>query len=477
MFKKLAALALSGIILLSFGKTDIHASASTILGPEVTNYIASRSNTVSVGVFDASTGKTYTYNPSKTYYTMSVVKMSIMADVLYQKIPITSNENSLLTRMIQISDNSAASTLWRQLGSDRNVQAFFRKVGMTHTTAGTGGWWGRTTTTVGDQLTMMKYFAYPNTLLSDSQRAYGLNLMKHVRSDQRWGTGSGLPSGVSVALKNGWVTSNPPSKLFVNSVGYVNGKGKDYIIAVLTTNNRSLSYGIETINKISSLVWNEMPQHLPTIGVMDTPANGSTIKGKNIVKGWFLDESGVSKIDILIDGKAVGQAAYGDTRSDVQKAYPKYNNGKAGFHYTVDTTKFSDGKHTVTIKETGKNGRVTTLPGKTLTIGNTKGCLDTPVPGTTLSETKNVRGWFLDELGVAKIEILVDGALAGQAVYGDTRSDVLKAYPQFNNGKAGFHYTLNTNKYSNGKHTIVVKETSRNGRTKTLPAISITIKH
>jgi beta-lactamase class A len=368
LFKKLASLALVGLLTLTYGKTPIYASANTILGPEVTNYIHSRGNTVSVGVYDANTGKTYTYNPSKTYYTESVVKMSMLANVLYKKTPITSYENTLLTRMIENSNNSAASTIWRQLGSEQKVQPFFRKVGMTNTIAGTGGWWGRTTTTVSDQLTMMKYFAFHNALLSDSQRAYGLNLMRHVQLDQRWGTSSGIPSGVSVALKNGWVTSNPPSKLYVNSVGYINGQGKNYVIAVLTTNNKSFSYGKDTINKISSLVWNEVPASYPAIGYIDAPANNSTIIGKSIVKGWFLDKNVVSKVEILVDGVLAGQAVYGDTRLDVQKVYPQYNNGKAGFHYSLDTTKFSNGKHTVTVRETSKNGRVTTLSGKTVTV-------------------------------------------------------------------------------------------------------------
>ncbi|MBT2654451.1 serine hydrolase [Bacillus sp. ISL-18] len=368
LFKKVAALVLMGMLALLFWKAPIYASASTILGPEVTNYIHSRGNTISVGVYDANTGKTYTYNSSKTYYTESVVKMSMLANLLYNKTPITSYENSLLTKMIENSNNSAASTIWRQLGSEQKVQPFFRKVGMLQTTAGTGGWWGRTTTTVSDQLTMMKYFAFHNALLTDSQRAYGLNLMRHVQSDQRWGTGYGIPFGVSIALKNGWVTSNPPSKLYVNSVGYINGQGKNYVIAVLTTNNKSFSYGKDTINKISSLVWNEVPASYPAIGYIDAPANNSTIIGKSTVKGWFLDKSVVSKIEILVDGILAGKAVYGDPRPDVQKAYPQYNNGKAGFHYLLDTTKYRNGKHAVTIRETSMNGRVTTLPGKTVTV-------------------------------------------------------------------------------------------------------------
>ncbi|PLS04739.1 serine hydrolase [Neobacillus cucumis] len=477
MFKKVAVLALSGILLLSYGKTAIHASADTILGPEVTKYISSRGNTVSVGVYDGNTGKTYTYNPSKTYYTQSVVKMSMLADVLYQKIPITSYENTLLTRMIENSNNSAASTIWRQLGSDKKVQTFFQKVGMNHTIAGTGGWWGHTTTTVGDQLTLAKYFAYQNTLLTNGQRAYGLNLMRHVETDQRWGTGYGIPSGVSVALKNGWVTSNPPSKLFVNSVGYISGQGKSYVIAVLTTNNKSLAYGIDTINKISSLVWKEVPSTFPTIGYVDAPGNSATIQGQSVVKGWFLDKSGVAKIDVLVDGTVAGQAVLGDARADVQKAYPQYNNGKAGFHFPLNTTKYSEGKHTITIRETGKNGHVTTLSGKNITIDNVKGYVDNPKSGTTLMGTKNVSGWCLDVNGVSKIDVLIDGAVSGQAVYGDARADVLKAFPQYNNGKAGFHFPLDTTNYSNGKHTITIRETGKNGHVNTLSSITVTFKH
>jgi glucan-binding YG repeat protein/lysophospholipase L1-like esterase len=253
-FKKIVAGVLVGFALLSLAMPG-KAAADTVLGPEVTNYIKSRGNTVSVGVYDASTRETYTYNPSRTYNTLSIVKMSILANVLYKKIPITSYENSLLTKMIVSSDNSSASTMWWRTGSETGAQSFFRMVGMNNTIAGTGGWWGRTTTNVTDQLTMMKLFAYPNTILTDSQRAYGLNLMRNVQADQRWGTGYGLPGGVSVALKNGWYTNGQ----YVNSVGYVNGQGKSYVIAVLATNNKSFSYGVDTINTISKMVWNEIP--------------------------------------------------------------------------------------------------------------------------------------------------------------------------------------------------------------------------
>ncbi len=54
--------------------------------------------------------------------------------------------------------------------------------------------------------------------------------MENVGSDQAWGVSSGIPSGVSVALKNGWVplTSNTDSE--VNSIGRVNGDARAYLI-------------------------------------------------------------------------------------------------------------------------------------------------------------------------------------------------------------------------------------------------------
>jgi N-acetylmuramoyl-L-alanine amidase len=210
------------------------------------------------------------------------------------------------------------------------------------------------------------------------------------------------------------------------------------------------------------------------LGFMDKPGSGAIINGTQNVYGWFLDESGVAAIEVLVDDTVVGHAVYGDARPDVQRFYPQYNNGNSGFHFALDTTKFTDGPHTVTVREIGKNGIVTTLPASTVTIKNALGFLDSPVPGTTLRGTYNVYGWFLDGHGVKTIEVLVDGNVAGQAVYGDARSDVQHFYPQFNNGKAGFHYTLDTTKFTDGQHTIAIRETSKNGTVTTLPANTVT---
>jgi hypothetical protein len=85
--------------------------------------------------------------------------------------------------------------------------------------------------------------------------------MEHVTSWQRWGVSAGVPSGTTVALKNGW-SPYTWNNWRINSIGYINGHGHNYVIAVMTFNNRSEQYGIDTVEGISRILWH-------TIGYVD----------------------------------------------------------------------------------------------------------------------------------------------------------------------------------------------------------------
>jgi hypothetical protein len=60
--------------------------------------------------------------------------------------------------------------------------------------------------------------------------------------------------GTTVALKNGWLP-NESGIWQVNSIGYVNGDGRDYVIAVLTDGSSNEAAGIDTIEDLSTLIW------------------------------------------------------------------------------------------------------------------------------------------------------------------------------------------------------------------------------
>jgi hypothetical protein len=80
-----------------------------------------------------------------------------------------------------------------------------------------------------------------------------------VTSSGNWGGSSGVLSGVTVALKNGWLPLDTTDTDWqVNSVGWVSGDGRNYLLAILTTGDPSEQYGIDTIETLSSIVWSDL---------------------------------------------------------------------------------------------------------------------------------------------------------------------------------------------------------------------------
>jgi hypothetical protein len=93
---------------------------SYVFNDSFLKFVKSRHDRVSVAVYDANTGQTYTYNPNAVYCTASIVKVTLMTTLLYKDQvahkPISAAQNRLLVPMIEDSDNEAASDIWNQLG-------------------------------------------------------------------------------------------------------------------------------------------------------------------------------------------------------------------------------------------------------------------------------------------------------------------------------------------------------------------------
>jgi hypothetical protein len=265
----------------------------------VCDYLATRKGVVQVTLFDNKTGRFYSLSEGDDpQYTASIVKVDILARWLrqYQKrgvdIPrgIPYSIRFLMQRMIQNSDNAAATSLFYFGGGCDALTRFNTRIPMDDTkvaceTQNYYGW-GNTTTTASDQVRLMKVFAYgrPTRVLGPDARDYGLNLMQGVESDQRfgiscgpWGSSCDPPDyaqpdpDVTVALKNGWKTlptcTDPIPKCpwQVNSTGWVKGKGRDYVLTVLTTRDPvgddaldGYHYGIDTIQNVSELIWDNL---------------------------------------------------------------------------------------------------------------------------------------------------------------------------------------------------------------------------
>jgi hypothetical protein len=234
-------------------------------------YVTGRSGTVLAAVYDVRTRRSWRLGDGPAQAAASVVKLDILETLLARQggAALSLADQSLTESMIEDSDNDAATSLWDEVGGPAGIGAYNDKAGLTRTalslcvTCAGFAWpgWGLTTTVPQDQLTLLKQIITPGPrpLLSAAERSYTLSLMEKVTPDQRWGVSGGVPAGVTVALKNGWLPLDDANTDWqVNSVGWVSGDGRDYLIAVLTTGNPTEQYGIDTINALSALTWTAM---------------------------------------------------------------------------------------------------------------------------------------------------------------------------------------------------------------------------
>jgi len=215
---------------------------------------SSRQGTVAVAVHDNDTDLTCALASERQYDSASVAKVTIMegtlrrAEELGRKL--TAWELATIRPMIIRSDKDSARRLWTDLGH-AYLERFLTRVGTTGTLLGPDGYWGLTRTTAADQTRLLDVLTNARSFLK--ARAYGLKLMSEVRSDQRWGVPSGMPSDLTAQVKNG----RPPRATHgwrVHSVGAFTGTHRTYRIVVLSHDNPTTAYGVRTIERIAQAV-------------------------------------------------------------------------------------------------------------------------------------------------------------------------------------------------------------------------------
>jgi beta-lactamase class A len=232
------------------------------------DYVAGRAGSVTAAAYDVNTGETFDLHPGVTQDEASVVKVDIMATLLSQQsgsLPSAKDE-SLLTGMIEESDNDSATTLWNEVGAPDAMSDFNASIGMTTTVPSqcvdcpNFPWpgWGLTTTSAENQITLLRQFVFGGGPLTTVQRQYGLGLMENVTSTEAWGVTAGVAPGVTVALKNGWLPLQGETDWQVNSIGWVDGDGRDYLAAIFTNGSPTEQYGIDTIDQISTQLWGSL---------------------------------------------------------------------------------------------------------------------------------------------------------------------------------------------------------------------------
>jgi beta-lactamase class A len=212
-------------------------------------------NHAAVAVENLATGAEASYEGTREFVTASIVKVDILATLLYQlqkdRRRLSPSQRSLATRMIENSDNGCASDLYDEVGGPDDIDEANHVFRLRHTTAGTGGLWGLTTTTASDQLQLLRVVFARHSVLTAASRDYIHGLMGHVETDQRWGVPAAASKGTRFMVKNGWLPSPDTGLWEINSIGEVTRDRQRMLIAVLSDDNVSDASGIAMVEEIA----------------------------------------------------------------------------------------------------------------------------------------------------------------------------------------------------------------------------------
>lgn len=240
-------------------------------GATARSYVATRSGTVQAAVYDETTGQTWTLGGRTPQDEASIIKVDILETLLAQHrttgTALSASDKALTEEMIEDSDNDAATTLWNEVGGPQGIRTYNASIGLTDTTPSNCvncvgfAWpgWGLSTTTAVDQIALLRELLQTNGQLTDVQQAFARGLMERVTPVQRWGVTTGVPLQATMALKNGWLPlTGADNDWQINSIGWISGDGRNYLIAVLTTADPTEQYGIDTIDELSTIVWRRL---------------------------------------------------------------------------------------------------------------------------------------------------------------------------------------------------------------------------
>jgi hypothetical protein len=215
-------------------------------------YLAGRSGTVGLELVDVRRGQSFRFEAEESYCysTIKVLVLTTHLRLLQEEgADLDARHRRLAERMITRSDNAATETLLAEVGRDE-VARVAGLVGMDRTGIDEG-WWGHWRTVPGDLNLMVDAVLSSDRVLDGSRRTIARFLMADVVPAQRWGVFAPESSAVHVAAKNGW--GPLPDGYRMNSTGWVQGEGREYVLSILSNSTRGFRHGRATVSAVAQL--------------------------------------------------------------------------------------------------------------------------------------------------------------------------------------------------------------------------------
>ena len=288
-----------------------------------------------------------------------------------------------------------------------------------------------------------------------------------------------------------------------DSRNFANGE-HTLFVRVSFADSTEQDYGQRTV--IVNNLLNQAP-----FGELELPGPNQPMNGVFPVTGWALDDGEVSLVEVLVDGMAVGQALTGMHRPDIGHRFPSHPDAAyAGFVRMLNTTVFTNGIHSVSIRITDDDGTSRVIGRRFVQTFNTGynlppfGAIDEPIPNHIMfakgcadpggystppfedpQVVELIAGWALDvgsrtDLGgVAYVQLLLDGAILADTYlgsdywpwlrldvnyYGHPRMDILRMFPDVPNAKdSGFAFRMDVSDliirqgYRQGLHYLKIR--------------------
>ncbi|WP_040703917.1 LppW family protein [Nocardiopsis salina] len=207
-----------------------------------------------IAVQDLRTGATFSHGAHVRIPTASVAKLSVLAMLVHiaeqDGRDLTDAERAQVEEMIRYSDNEVTDDLYDDIGYTEGFEEGAEAFGLHRTEPDPEGSWGSTMTTAADQLRLLRALYLDEGPLTSEGNAQIRELMESVAPEQVWGVNAAAGPGDTVGLKNGWVPREDNGGLWtVNSVGYVAGDEREYLVAVLSDGQADYGGGIAMVEE------------------------------------------------------------------------------------------------------------------------------------------------------------------------------------------------------------------------------------
>jgi hypothetical protein len=193
-------------------------------------------------------GRLHGHRAAVQYSSASLVKAMLLVAYLnrsdVRRRRLHRADRRLLGPMIRVSDNDAATAVYRRVGAAGLIRLAHR-AGMRRFIAYPV--WGGCQVTARDQA---RFFFRIRSLLPSRHRSYGLGLLRRIVSYERWGIPPGSPSGWRPYFKGGWFRD--PDGWRVHQAALLRRGDRHISIAVLTRGSPTLNYGAATITGVTS---------------------------------------------------------------------------------------------------------------------------------------------------------------------------------------------------------------------------------